>query len=150
MSSTGEALSTLPKPYENVSPLNGSNRSEAKAEGSAQEVYIVEPFNLPVISLPIDTDEDTVPASAKLPGSARPVPTTAPGESDDWAREPVGYTGVRAQLAFFVDEVSHRISYCSIKACPLFPRLRPLLLTRPCHQELATTACTFVSLWLMS
>lgn len=85
--------------------MNGSASSDVQADENAQETYTVQPFNLPVISLPIDTDEDTVPASAKLPGSARPVPTAAPGESDDWAREPVGYSGVRAQLAFFVDEV---------------------------------------------
>lgn len=84
----------------------------------ATESYNPEAFNLPVISLPIDTDEDTVPASAKLPGSARAVnaPATAPGESDDWAREPVGYSGVRAGLAFFVDEVGLSPPLCLLSA----------------------------------
>lgn len=110
MSSTGEVLSSLPRPFEQFPNLVSSQPESSATDGTSedtQEPYTVEAFNLPVISLPIDTDEDTVPTSAKLPGSARPVPTTAPGESDDWAREPVGYSGVRANLAFFIDEVSH-------------------------------------------
>lgn len=108
MTSTGGPLASLPKPYEQFSQLSVSASLETTSNGDTQVVYTVQPFNLPVISLPIDTDEDTVPPSAKLPGSARPVPTAAPGESDDWAREPVGYSGVRAQLAFFVDEVGNQ------------------------------------------
>lgn len=108
MASTGEAISTLPRPYEQFSQLSTTqSSSDIQSEDDTKEAYKVEAFNLPVISLPIDTDEDTVPTSAKLPGSARPVATPAPGESDDWAREPVGYSGVRVQLAFFLDEVSY-------------------------------------------
>lgn len=116
-SSTGLPLSTLPRPHEqfpNLSASLGGTDMAANGDGDeaqAKEAYKPEPFNLPVISLPIDTDEETVPQSAKLPGSARPVTgsanaAAAPGESDDWAREPVGYSGVRAQLAFFLDDVS--------------------------------------------
>jgi hypothetical protein len=102
MSSTGEVLSSIPRPFEQFPNLTGETTTETST---------VEAFDLPIISLPIETDEDIIPTSAKLPGAARPGPATAPGESDDWAREPTGYSGLRAHLAFFHDDVSGRESY---------------------------------------
>lgn len=106
MNATGEQISSLPRPYEQFPDLSNVKQSEETENG---EQYTVQPFDLPVISLPIETDDETVPASAKLPGSARSGPSAAPGETDDFAREPVGYSGLRAYLTFFTDDVGRSV-----------------------------------------
>ena len=55
---------------------------------------LFEPFQLPIISLPPETDSDA------------PVTREAPAiDAADHARDQFGYNGVRATLAFFQDEV---------------------------------------------
>lgn len=82
--------SGLALPYEEFSTLT----SDSAPDGS--EAASFEPFQLPLISLPPETDEDSPDqrVSAESP------------EDADFTKEPVGYRGVKAYLAFFADDVS--------------------------------------------